>query len=237
VNSSVYEVKKVREDIGIISTGWDREWKMIVINNTDAGIAKSLMKVALEWERRFSGFSMKMILFVFLALGGFLFLAYFSYYKFFPTTSHNISELPTLTNTGEVVSFVPVNVQNIWTGETSENTQNSDSINIDFERYKMQSEFEKESMILEMQKRDLEISKLQTLLSWEQEKNSRNEKIIWEKDIEIESLKTQIWEYKKKDFTKDAFFIELWKKIDEECRKNGSTACKDLYYNFIQSNQ
>jgi hypothetical protein len=29
----------------------------------------------------------------------------------------------------------------------------------------MQSEFEKESMILEMQKRDLEISKLQTLLS------------------------------------------------------------------------
>jgi hypothetical protein len=25
VNSSVYEVKKVREDIGIISTGWDRE--------------------------------------------------------------------------------------------------------------------------------------------------------------------------------------------------------------------
>lgn len=234
-NNIVYEVQKMRTDLGIVSSWRDNDGKIIYVNNRDAGIAKRLMRTALEGERRFWGFGMKFVVIATLMTMVFFAVVAIWYNKFIKTTPPEIPQESIIETPVNIMPIVETDVQNVWTWETL--TENEKEFqNIEFERYKMKAEFEKESLLLEMQKKDLEIKSLNAVIS---EKSAINNTCISEiewKKADIERLNIIVNECKTRDLSKESFFIELWKKIDDECRKNGSDACKDLYYNFIQSN-
>lgn len=234
-NNIVYEVQKLRTDLGIVSSWRDDEWKRIYVNNRDAGIAKRLMRTALEWERRFWGFGMRFVIIATLMTMVFFAVVAIWYNKFIKTNPPEIPQESIIETPVNVIPIVETDVQNNWTWETLTEDE-KEFQDIEFERYKMKAEFEKESLLLELQKRDVEIVKINNILSEKDAEIKKKDTEIITKNTEIEQLKILVWEFKARDTTKDAFYIELWKKIDDECRKNGSDACKDLYYNFIQSN-
>lgn len=234
-NNIVYEVQKMRTDLGIVSSWRDNDGKIIYVNNRDAWIAKRLMRTALEGERRFWGFGMKFVVIATLMTMVFFAVVAIWYNKFVKTSAPEIPQESIIETPVNVVPIVETDVQNIWTWETIMENE-KEFQNIEFERYKMKAEFEKESLLLELQKRDVEIVKINNILSEKDEEIKKKDAETITKNTEIEQLKILVWEFKARDTTKDAFYIELWKKIDYECRKNGSDACKDLYYNFIQSN-
>lgn len=234
-NNIVYEVQKLRTDLGIVSSWRDNEWKRIYVNNRDAGIAKRLMRTALEGERRFWGFGMKFVVIATLITMVFFAVVAIWYNKFIKTTPPEVPQESIIETPVNVIPIVETDVQNNWTWETLTEDE-KEFQNIEFERYKMKADFEKESLLLELQKRDVEIVKINNILSEKDAEIKKKDAEIITKNTEIEQLKILVWEFKARDTTKDAFYIELWKKIDDECRKNGSDACKDLYYNFIQSN-
>ena len=148
-NNNFYEVRKLRTDTGITSLWYDLEGVKIWVTNIDAWQSKALMKIAIEWERRFWWLWLKFV--VIATLGTILFfIVIFIWYKKF---SPKPSEVPVLITSQTINTPAPIenNIMPIWVSTWSTDTE-KERESIDIERISMRSEFEKESLMLELKK-------------------------------------------------------------------------------------
>lgn len=230
----LWRTKKLSKNEWICSEWYDYDWTLNYVVNTDAWDAIELMRVAQTWDSRPRRFWLFFYVAIFITIGLIFSFLYFWYWKYTQSNIPTISNSPIpILEPKSNVEIIPVS--STWSEENSINNVNiTEKNSLEMERLKMQTEFQLESLRLELQKRDITITSLQeniveittdnTLLAWTiKEENEKNK-----------TCKDTLSVLQKKDTSHDAFLLELGRQTEKKCKETNADACKDLYYNFIQ---